>query len=172
MSRLVALAGALARRPGSALLIALALTATACGGSTATSAGSASPSTAAASPISSPTPAPVVLTFKLNGINTPAGGSVTVTAVGGSVTIALAITGLQPNSSHVSHVHLGSCVQRSGIAFALNQVVADGQGMAQVKTTAGQTYPPPSGTWYVVVHAGPDIQGSNATYLLCGNLFP
>jgi hypothetical protein len=27
------------------------------------------------------------------------------------------------------------------------------------------------GTWYVVVHAGPDMNGSNDRDLLCGNLF-
>ncbi|HEX9476811.1 MAG TPA: hypothetical protein VGA41_09140, partial [Candidatus Dormibacteraeota bacterium] len=58
------------------------------------------------------------------------------------------------------------------ISLALNQVVADGQGDADTKTTiSNATYPPTTGTWYVVVHAGPDMQGTNATYLLCGNLF-
>ncbi len=42
-------------------------------------------------------------------------------------------------------------------------------GASPIGNTA--TYPPASGTWYVVVHAGPDMQGTNATYLLCGNLF-
>jgi CHRD domain len=153
------------------VLIALALTAAACGSSSTSSAGAASPSTVAASPIPSPTPTPTVPTYKLNGINTTASGSVTVTAVSGSVTIALTVSGLPANSSHVSHVHLGSCEQKGGIAFALNQVVADGQGTAHATTTVSQTYPPTNGTWYVVVHAGPDMQATNATYLLCGNLF-
>jgi hypothetical protein len=43
--------------------------------------------------------------------------------------------------------------------------------VALVALAATNTYPPTSGTWYAVVHAGPDMQGSNATYLLCGNLF-
>lgn len=89
----------------------------------------------------------------------------------GSVSIELAITGLQANSSHISHIHIGSCQVRGNIALALNQVVADGQGNADVKSKIDAPYPPTSGTWYVVVHAGPDMQGSNATYLLCGNLF-
>ena len=87
------------------------------------------------------------------------------------MTIELAISGLQANSSHVSHIHIGSCEVRGNIALALHQVVADGQGNADVNSTINATYPPTNGTWYVVVHAGPDMQGSNATYLLCGNLF-
>jgi hypothetical protein len=79
---------------------------------------------------------------------------------------------MQASSSHVSHVHIGSCQARGQVVFALNQVIADGQGNSDTKTTVNTTYPPASGTWYVVVHAGPDMQGSSAAYLLCGNLFP
>jgi len=82
------------------------------------------------------------------------------------MTVRLKITGLQANSSHISHVHIGSCQQNGNIALALNQVIADAQGEADVKTTVKATYPPASGTWYVVVHAGPDMQGTNSSYLL------
>jgi CHRD domain len=98
-------------------------------------------------------------------------GTVTVFAGASTTTIEIRLSGLQANSSHVSHIHVGSCQQRGGIAFALNQVVADGQGLADTRTTLDQTYPPATGHWYAVVHAGPDMQGSNASYLLCGNLF-
>ncbi|HZK72399.1 MAG TPA: hypothetical protein VFD88_00150, partial [Clostridia bacterium] len=74
-------------------------------------------------------------------------------------------------SLHVSHIHVGSCSARGAIKYALNQVVADGQGDADIRTTVKASYPPASGTWYVVVHAGPDMQGSNSNYLLCGNIF-
>jgi hypothetical protein len=74
-------------------------------------------------------------------------------------------------SSHVNHVHIGTCTARGGIKFALNPVVADGQGDVDIKTTVKATYPPTSGRWYVVVHAGPDMNGTNSRYLLCGNLF-
>ncbi|HEV2036339.1 MAG TPA: CHRD domain-containing protein [Candidatus Dormibacteraeota bacterium] len=156
MSRLVAVA-------------AMALTAAACGGSSTSSAGSPSPSPIATASTSTPTQSG--LTFKLNGISTTASGTITVTTSPGTVTVALTMSGLQPNSLHVSHVHIGSCGQRGAVVFALNQVAADGQGAAQVMTTVSQTYPPAGGSWYAVVHAGPDMQGSSATYLLCGNLF-
>jgi hypothetical protein len=98
-------------------------------------------------------------------------GTISVTAGSNTTTIELKIQGLQANSSHVSHIHLGSCQSRGGIAFALNQVVADGQGMADARSRLDLNYPPTGTTWYVVVHAGPDMVGSNASYLLCGNLF-
>lgn len=120
------------------------------------------------SPSPSPTPA---LQFPLNGIKTNASGKILVTANGGTTTIELVINGLNTDSSHVSHVHSGSCQQQGQIIFALNQVVADGTGAADTRTTIQAHYPPANGHWYVVVHAGPDMQGSNAVYLLCGNLF-
>ena len=153
-------------------LVVLAATISACGasgGGAAATSPSPSPSPIAASP--SPSSSPSGLSFKLTGIDTTATGTITLVIQPGTVTLDLAISGLQPDSKHVSHIHLGSCQQRGSIAIGLNQVTADGQGNAETKTTITATYPPATGTWYVVVHAGPDMQGTNATYLLCGNLF-
>lgn len=150
-------------------LVTVAAIATSCGSAPSTASASPSPSPALPSP--SPSPTPAGLSFKLNGINTTASGTITVIAQPSMMTVELKITGLQPNSSHVSHIHVGSCQQRGNISLALNQVVADGQGDADTRSSLTATYPPASGTWYVVVHAGPDMQGTNATYLLCGNLF-
>jgi Cu/Zn superoxide dismutase len=126
---------------------------------------SPSPSSAGSTPSSAP------LAFKLNGIKTTAKGTIVVTKGNGTVTVELKIAGLQAASIHVSHIHVGSCQARGTIKFALNTVVADGQGASDTKTTVRAIYPPASGTWYVVVHAGPDMQGSNSSYLLCGNIF-
>jgi len=154
-------------------LLALALFATACGATDGTAQGSPSPSQSTPTASAKPQGTPKVFRIgQATGVNTPANGTMTVTSTGtGSVTIQLHVKSLPPNSSHVSHIHLGSCTQKGGIAFALNQVVADGTGEATTRTTLKATYPPATGHWYVVVHAGPDMQGSNASYLLCGNLF-
>ncbi|MEP6751206.1 MAG: CHRD domain-containing protein [Candidatus Dormiibacterota bacterium] len=88
-----------------------------------------------------------------------------------SLTVELKISGLQASSVHVSHIHMGSCAARGGIKYALNPVVADSQGGADTKTTVKASYPPKTGSWYVVVHVGPDMSGTNSRYLLCGNLF-
>lgn len=154
-------------RVGLVALVGFALSVVACGSSGTGSAPIPSPVPTTSSKAS----APPALTFKLNGIKTTATGTIKVTAQSGSLTVELKITGLAANSSHVSHIHIGGCEARGGIKFALNQVVADGQGAADTKTTLKATYPPASGTWYVVVHAGADMNGSNSSYLLCGNLF-
>jgi CHRD domain len=153
-----------------AALAAIFLTAAACGGAGTGSAPSPSPSPVATTPAS--TPSPAALSFKLNGISTTATGTITITTQPRSLTLELKITGLQPTSHHVSHIHIGSCSARGNIKYALNPVVADGDGAADTKTTVNVAYPPASGHWYVVVHVGPDMTTrANATYLLCGNLF-
>jgi CHRD domain-containing protein len=142
--------------------------------------GSASPAaTSSPSPVASPSPSPSPaaspspsgLAFALHGLKTGAAGTILLTKGDGTMTLELQITGLAGDSVHVSHVHVGSCEQPGSIIYALNQVVADGNGTADTKTEVHASYPPASGHWYVVVHAGPDMQGTNATYLLCGNLF-
>jgi CHRD domain len=152
-------------------LLALAVLILACGSSPAANGqqSSPSPSAAASSPSASPTTSG--LTFALKGIKTSAAGTIVLTNGSGTFTLELHISGLAADSSHVSHVHVGSCEQPGNILFALNQVVADGTGVAVTRSEVHASYPPASGHWYVVVHAGPDMQGSNAAYLLCGNLF-
>lgn len=127
-----------------------------------------SPSPSVASTAST-TRAPLV--FPLKGLGTTAKGTITVTTGPDTLTVELKIAGLLPKSSHVNHIHIGTCAARGAIKYALNQVVADGQGDADIKTTVKAVYPPPTGRWYVVVHAGPDMNGTNSKYLLCGNLF-
>ena len=150
------------------MVAAIAVFSAGCGG---TATGSPSPTPVVqSSPSAAPSATP--MTFRLTpepGVT--AGGTIELTATARTTTIELKIQGLQAISSHVSHIHLGSCQSRGGIAFALNPVVADGQGMADVRSRLDLTYPPSGTTWYVVVHAGPDMQGTNASYLLCGNLF-
>lgn len=154
-------------------LAALLLFVAACGDSGGT--GQTTPSPAASSPAASASPkasaSGSTFNFTIAGINNPAKGTITLTSGGGSVTIQINLTGLGANSSHISHVHIGSCTQRGSIAFALNQVVADGTGAAVTRTMFRANYPPANGHWYVVVHAGPDMQGTNAQYFACGNLF-
>ena len=150
---------------------AFALLTVACGSETAAT---PSPSPSPSAQVSH-SPSPSGQTFNINpepGVK--AAGTISVFAGASSTTIEIKVSGLQASSSHISHVHAGSCApqQRGPIMFALNQVIADGQGESDVRTTLNNVkFPPPTGHWYVVIHAGPDMQGSSSTYLLCGNLF-
>jgi hypothetical protein len=134
------------------------LTAAACGAS-------------AGPPASSPKPA---ATFTMGAMN--ASG---VTGTGqvykgtGSFTVAIQLQGLKANSSHVSHVHIGSCAKPGGVAYALLQVVADSSGKATATTTVAEYYSMPATGWYVNVHFGPDFtEAEYAPSVSCGDLPP
>jgi Cu/Zn superoxide dismutase len=151
-------------------LAAIVMTAAACGSADTGSTPSPSPSPVDTAPAT--TPSAAALLFKLNGVGTTkATGTITVTTTPTSLTVELKITGLQAGSIHVSHIHFGRCSARGGIYKALNPVIADDQGSADTKSTTNAVYPPKTGSWYVVVHVGPDMSGTNSKYLLCGNLF-
>ena len=154
-------------------MAAIVMTAAACGSADTGSTPSPSPSPSSAVTTPATTPSPAALVFKLNGVGTvKASGTITVTTTPTSLTVELNITGLQGGSIHVSHIHIGSCAARGSIKYALNPVIADDQGVADTKSTVKASYPPKSGSWYVVVHFGPDMAtNTNSRYLLCGNLF-
>jgi hypothetical protein len=134
--------------------ILVLLTAMACGG------------TAAA-----PSPTPVV-TFTMNSMN---GSGVTgtgqVSKGASSFTVFIQIHGLVPNSSHVSHVHVGTCAKPGNVAYALLQVVADASGNATATSKVSEYYSMPSTGWYVNVHKGPDFTKADyAPSVSCGDL--
>ena len=138
-------------------LIVILFTAVACGGSSGPAAAT------------SPKPA---ATFTMGAMN--ASG---VTGVGqvykqtGSFTVSIQIKGLAANSSHVSHVHIGTCAKPGGVAYALIQVVADASGNATATTTVAEYYSMPAIGWYVNVHSGPDLsEAEYAPSVSCGDL--
>jgi hypothetical protein len=91
----------------------------------------------------------------------------------GSFTVTVKLTGLAPNSSHISHVHAGKCSQPGSIVYALVQVIADASGAATATTTVPSAYLVPASGWYVNVHHGPDFTDADyAPSDSCGDLSP
>jgi CHRD domain-containing protein len=89
----------------------------------------------------------------------------------GSFTVSIQIKGLAANSSHVSHVHIGTCAKPGSVAYALIQVVADASGNATATTTVAEYYSMPATGWYVNVHRGPDFsEAEYAPSVSCGDL--
>jgi hypothetical protein len=89
----------------------------------------------------------------------------------GSFTVTIKLTGLPPGSSHVSHVHAGSCAAPGGIAYALQEVIADSSGAATTTSTVLTTYSIPASGWYVNVHHEPDFtEAGYAPSDSCGDL--
>src|ERR1700730_3841055 len=88
-----------------------------------------------------------------------------------SFRVSITLTGLVPNSSHVSHVHIGTCANQGGIAYALLEVVADSSGNATARSTGAYSYTTARTGWYVNVHSGPDMSETEYTASVsCGDL--
>ncbi|HEX7265616.1 MAG TPA: CHRD domain-containing protein [Candidatus Dormibacteraeota bacterium] len=98
-------------------------------------------------------------------------GTGTVVKADGSFTVTIRLTKMLVGSSHVSHIHAGRCAAPGGIAFALQQVIADASGSATTASTLPVTYSLPASGWYVNVHEGPDFtEPEYAPSISCGDL--
>lgn len=98
-------------------------------------------------------------------------GAGSVVKADGSFTVTIKLTKMLVGSSHVSHIHAGRCAQPGGIAFALQQVIADASGSATTASTLPVTYSVPTSGWYVNVHEGPDFtEPEYAPSISCGDL--
>jgi hypothetical protein len=76
-----------------------------------------------------------------------------------TLTVELRLTGLAPNSVHPAHIHSGLCARQGPVAYPLNDVQADGHGVADTVTaiTAIKEGGIPDAAWYVNVHNGPTL---------------
>jgi hypothetical protein len=139
------------------LAVSSLLVAAACGGGTA----------------ANPSPTPTI-NFTMAAQNgSGAAGTGTVVKVAGSFKVTIKLTGLMPNSSHISHVHNGACAKPGGIAYPLSQVIADSSGAATVVSIVPAAYSVPASGWYVNVHHGPDFSApANGPSISCGDLPP
>ena len=126
----------------------------ACGGGAAATAG--------------PTPVTFTMTTQ-NGSGVTGTGE--IIKAPGSFTLTIKLTGMVPNSSHISHLHAGKCGVPGGIVYALQQVIADSSGAATTTSTLPAAYLVPLSGWYVNVHQGPDFtEAEYAPSASCGDL--
>jgi hypothetical protein len=67
------------------------------------------------------------------------------------ITVTLSLHGLAPNTTHMAHIHIGTCAAQGPVLFALRPVVADAQGNAMTVTRITDHTLPPA-QWYINVH--------------------
>ena len=123
-------------------------------------------------PATNTAPSPQGIAFTLKAVNNSGvSGDATITTGSGSFTLTVKLTGLAANSSHMSHIHQGSCAATGDIVIVLQNVKADGTGAGRATTTVSRPYAVPSTGWYVNVHAGPDLTtAANSEGIACGDL--
>jgi hypothetical protein len=98
-------------------------------------------------------------------------GTADVVQNAGTFNLTVKLTGMTPNSSHISHIHLGRCSAPGGVAFALQQLIADGSGAGSMITVVPAAFSVPPSGWYVNIHHGPDFSApANAPSIACGDV--
>jgi hypothetical protein len=86
--------------------------------------------------------------------NQAASGSAKLSLDSDKLTVQITLSGLEPNSTHMAHIHKGSCEAQGGVLYPLNPVVADASGKGTSTTTVDQVASMPGNSWYVNVHLG------------------
>jgi hypothetical protein len=86
--------------------------------------------------------------------------------------VSLTVQGLDPNTVHPAHVHLGSCQSQGPVLYPLPNLTADASGAASVTYTfTGVTATSIPGDWYVNVHNTTALSTQvGFTPLTCGNV--
>ncbi|HEY0410301.1 MAG TPA: CHRD domain-containing protein [Candidatus Dormibacteraeota bacterium] len=90
-----------------------------------------------------------------------------------TLTVEVRLTGLAPNSVHPAHIHSGRCARQGPIAYPLNNVQADGHGVADAVTAvpAIREGGIPDAAWYVNVHNGPNLTpDAQFEPIVCGDV--
>jgi hypothetical protein len=83
-------------------------------------------------------------------------GMAQVSMMDGQIIVTVSLSGMAPNTTHLAHIHAGSCAAQGPVLFPLKPIVADAQGRAMtVSTITVHTLPPhtlPPAHWYINVH--------------------
>lgn len=109
--------------------------------------------------------------------NQSVSGNAQLSISGGKLTVTITVSGLVPNSTHIAHIHSGSCeAQGAGVLYPLTPVVADGSGKGTSTTTVDNVTSIPSNAWYINVHLGATMDDLSTQTgfdpIACGDVVP
>lgn len=118
----------------------------------------------------------VDVTFEeLNESGITGSGTVAPGAEEGETDVSVSLTGLEPDASHVSHIHEGACESLGAIVVTLNNVEGDedGNGLGETTVTESDTGDPltfagiANGDHVIAVHEGATLE-EGPTPVSCG----
>ncbi len=112
----------------------------------------------------------------MNGTTAPnenADGHAILQVENGKPVLTITLNGLEPNSTHIAHIHSGSCAAQGPVVTKLNPVIANAQGIGTSKTTI-DTAPSLQNGLYVNVHGAATMadlqQATLFNPIACGNV--
>lgn len=95
-------------------------------------------------------------------------GASTLAAQGNQTMVTVRISGAPTNSTHVNHIHVGSCEAEGAVVYPLIDLRTDAQGNATASTMVNASLTAiVGGGHYVNVHAGAALPSPGVS---CGNI--
>ncbi len=109
--------------------------------------------------------------------NQAASGLAELTVTNNRLAVTVTMQGLEPNSKHAAHIHIGSCVSQGKIVYPLNPVVVNAVGDGKSITTIDNVTAVPRSGWYINVHLGSNVDASTTSQtdmdpIDCGDFTP
>jgi hypothetical protein len=89
--------------------------------------------------------------------NEDVSGNATLSLSNRTLTVKMTVTGLAPNSSHMVHIHAGTCASQGPVIYPLQVLKADASGKATTTTNIPNVMTIPANGWYINVHDSTDI---------------
>lgn len=90
------------------------------------------------------------------------------------VTVTIKVSGLAPNSTHMAHIHAGTCQLQGAVVYPLQPVVADASGNATSTTTISNPKNFTSSRLYINIHEAASMNGlttqTGFNPIACGNI--
>ncbi len=106
--------------------------------------------------------------------NESASGTAQLSIASGKLTVKISMSGLTPNSTHIAHIHKGSCEAQGAVLYPLTSVAADASGKGTSTTLVSNLPSIPAKGWYVNVHLASTASelGTQTGFdpIACGNV--
>ncbi len=106
--------------------------------------------------------------------NESASGTAQLSIAGGKLTVKVTLSGLAANSTHIAHIHTGTCDAQGKVLYPLTSIVANSNGNGTSTTIVDHVSSLPANSWYVNVHQAATMNdlGTQTGFdpIACGNI--
>jgi hypothetical protein len=103
-----------------------------------------------------------------SGATSQVAGSATISPDSPKSKVAVNLHGLEPNSKHAGHLHVGTCSAVGPVAVGLNLITADANGNGSSTTEVDTAKL--AGTYVAYHQRGPDDANGIGSFITCGEI--
>jgi hypothetical protein len=103
-----------------------------------------------------------------SGATSQVAGSATISADSPKSKVTVSLRGLEPNSKHAGHLHVGTCSAVGPVAVGLNVITADANGNGSSTTDVDTAKL--AGAYVAYHQRGPDDANGIGSFVTCGEI--